>query len=65
MNIIVVGIGKVGYTVAEQLTAEMHDVTVIDTNESVLSDIIEELDVQGIHGNGASRKVLLDAGIAE
>lgn len=65
MNIIVVGIGKVGYTVAEQLSAEMHDVTVIDTNESVLSDTIEELDVQGIHGNGASRKVLLEAGIEE
>ena len=32
MNIIVVGIGKVGYTVAEQLATEMHDVTVIDTN---------------------------------
>ncbi len=65
MNIIVVGIGKVGYTVAEQLTAEMHDVTVIDTNENVLADTIEELDVQGIHGNGASRKVLVEAGIEE
>lgn len=65
MNIIVVGIGKVGYTVAEQLTAEEHDITVIDTNESVLSDIIEELDVQGIIGNGASRKVLEEAGIAD
>ncbi len=65
MNIIVVGIGKVGYTVAEQLAAEMHDVTVIDTNESVLSDTISKLDVQGIHGNGASRKVLVEAGIQE
>ena len=65
MNIIVVGIGKVGYTVAEQLSAEMHDLTVIDTNESVLADTIEELDVQGIHGNGASRKVLMEAGITE
>ena len=65
MNIIVVGIGKVGYTVAEQLSSENHDVTVIDTNESVLSDTIEELDVQGILGNGATRKVLVDAGIDE
>ncbi len=65
MNIIVVGIGKVGYTVSEQLCAEMHDVTVIDTNESVLSDTIQELDVRGVHGNGASRKVLIEAGIKE
>lgn len=63
MNIIVVGIGKVGYTVAEQLASEMHDVTVIDTNEVVLSSAIEELDVRGIIGNGASRKVLTEAGI--
>lgn len=65
MNVIVVGIGKVGYTVAEQLVAEDHDVTVIDTNEIVLSDTIEELDVRGVHGNGASRKVLMEAGISE
>lgn len=65
MNIIVVGIGKVGYTVAEQLCAEMHDVTVIDTSESVLSDTIQELDVRGVFGNGASRKVLVEAGITE
>lgn len=65
MNIIVVGIGKVGYTVAEQLATEMHDVTVIDRNEDVLSDTIEELDVRGIVGNGASRKVLVEAGIED
>lgn len=65
MNIIVVGIGKVGYTVAEQLATEMHDVTVIDRNEDVLSDTIEELDVRGIVGNGASRKVLIEAGIED
>jgi trk system potassium uptake protein TrkA len=65
MNIIVVGIGKVGYTVAEQLSSEMHDVTVIDTNEDVLADTIEELDVRGIAGNGASRKVLVEAGIED
>lgn len=65
MNIIVVGIGKVGYTVAEQLATEMHDVTVIDTDENVLSDISQELDVRTVHGNGASRKVLMEAGISE
>ncbi len=65
MNVIVVGIGKVGYTVAEQLVAENHDVTVIDTNENVLSNTIEDLDVRGVHGNGASRKVLIEAGITE
>ena len=65
MNIIIVGSGKVGYTVAEQLTSEMHDVTVIDMNKDVVEKTISELDVQGICGNGASRKVLNEAGIED
>lgn len=65
MNIIVVGIGKVGYTVAEQLTSEMHDVTIIDIDKDVVDETIGELDVQAICGNGASRKVLDEAGIED
>lgn len=63
MNIIVVGIGKVGYAVAEQLSAEMHDVTIIDLDRSVVDETMSDLDVQGICGNGASRTILLEAGI--
>lgn len=65
MKIIVVDIGKVGFTVSEQLTSEMHDVTVIDTNEKVVNETIGELDAIGVVGNGASRKVLLEAGVEE
>ena len=36
MRILVVGDGKVGHTVAEQLTREGHDVVIIDKNEDVL-----------------------------
>lgn len=65
MNIIVVGIGKVGYTVAEQLSAELHNVTVIDLNRNVVEDTMSDLDVQGICGNGASHAVLDEAGIED
>lgn len=65
MNIIVVGIGKVGYTVAEQLSAEMNDVTIIDINRTVVEETMNDLDVQGICGNGASRAVLNEAGIED
>ena len=65
MNIIVVGIGKVGYTVAEQLTSEMHDVTIIDMDSNVVNETIGELDVQGLCGNGASSKLLYEAGIED
>ena len=62
MKIIVVGIGKVGYTVADQLSSEKHDVTVVDTNEKVLNSALSDLDVIAVNGNGASRSVLLEAG---
>lgn len=65
MNIIVVGIGKVGYAVADRLTQENHDVTVIDTNEDVINDILQDIDVIGIIGNGASSKTLISAGVAD
>lgn len=65
LNIIVVGIGKVGYTVAEQLSQEMHDVTVIDTDEGVVNDTLQDIDVIGVIGNGAVSKTLLDAGVDE
>lgn len=65
MNIIVVGIGKVGYTVAEQLSSEMHNVTVVDLERKVVDDTMSDLDVQGICGNGASRAVLDEAGVED
>ena len=65
MNIIVVGIGKVGYTVAEQLSQEMHDVVIIDTDEDVINDTLQDIDVIGVIGNGAVSKTLLDAGVDE
>ena len=65
MNIIVVGIGKVGYTVAEQLALENHDVTIIDTNEDVINDTLQDIDVIGVIGNGAVSKTLIGAGVDE
>lgn len=65
MNIIVVGVGKVGYTVAEQLSQEMHDVTIIDTDEDVINDTLQDIDVIGIIGNGATYKTLIKADIQD
>ena len=62
MRIIIVGAGKVGYTIAEHLTAEEHDVIVIDKDESVIERCTDSLDVLCIRGNGANAKVLLEAG---
>lgn len=63
MNIIIVGCGKVGHTLTEQLVREGHDITVVDTSERVIRDTTEIFDVMGICGNGASLRVLMDAGL--
>lgn len=63
MNIIIVGCGKVGVTLAEQLNSEGHDIVIIDNRSMVISDVTNYLDVMGIVGSGASHNVLLEAGI--
>ena len=63
MNIIVVGSGKVGCTLAEQLTAEGHDITIIDIDPLKLQNISEVLDVLCVVGNGTSYHVQKEAGV--
>ena len=52
-----------GTVIAERLSSEKHDVTVIDTNPEKINDITGRLDVMGIVGNGASYKLLKEAEI--
>lgn len=63
MNIIIVGCGKVGVTLAEKLSQEEHDITVIDTNREKVTEITNRLDLMGYVGNGASFELLREAGI--
>ena len=63
LSIIIVGCGKVGHTLTEQLVGEGHDITIVDTNERVIQDTTELFDVMGIRGNGASLNVLEEAGV--
>ena len=63
MNIIISGDGKVGSTLARQLSAEKHDITLIDSKRAVLDASVEQLDVMAVHGNCASMSILLEAGV--
>ena len=65
MKIIIIGCGKVGRALTEQLVSENHNITVIDTNPKKIQTITEDLDVMGISGNGAGITTLLEAGIAQ
>jgi trk system potassium uptake protein TrkA len=61
MKIILVGAGKVGTTVLKYLVEEGHDVTVIDNDHKTLEETINNYDVQGVVGNGASRAIQIEA----
>lgn len=63
LQIIIVGCGKVGITLIEQLSKEGHDITIIDKNTAKVQNISNLYDVMGIVGNGASYSVQIEAGI--
>lgn len=60
MKIVIIGAGKVGYFLAENLCRENH-VTIIDKNAATLRKAEDSLEVLGIKGNGVSTNVLLEA----
>jgi trk system potassium uptake protein TrkA len=64
VRILVIGAGQVGTTIVEALHAE-HEITVIDLDQTRLAALGHRFDVLTIEANGASRRALRDAGIAE
>jgi len=63
MKIIIIGDGKVGYSLAEHLSQEDHDVTIIDKDPEALRKASESLDVMCVRGNGVSTRIMMEAGI--
>ena len=63
MRVIVAGAGEIGTFIAERISADDHDVTVIDNDEDRVRQISDELDVQTLCGSAASAKVLRQAGV--
>ncbi len=62
MNIIILGAGRVGESVAESLVSEQNDITVIDMDPARLRALEERLDLRGVVGNGIQPSVLREAG---
>lgn len=65
MKIIIVGAGRVGRTLAENLSGESNDITVIDLNRDRLTELQEQFDLRVIVGNGSHPSVLDSAGAGE
>ena len=65
MNVVIVGCGKVGSTLADQLVKEGHDVSVIDIDPDAARKVTNRLDVLGVVGSGSIHKVQVDAGVKD
>lgn len=62
MKIIIIGTGKVGFSLAEQLLNEKHDITIVDAQDSALRRATDALDIMSVKGNGVSTDTLREAG---
>ena len=62
MNIIILGAGRVGESVAESLVSEQNDITVVDADPARLRALEDRLDLRGVVGNGIQPSVLKQAG---
>ncbi|MEX2602652.1 MAG: Trk system potassium transporter TrkA [Gracilimonas sp.] len=65
MKIVVIGAGEIGYDLASVLSAEKHDVTVMDREKEPLSRVSDSLDVLTLEGNATSVKDLVKANVGE
>ena len=65
MNILILGAGQVGSSVAENLASESNDITLIDSNAVLLNDLNERLDIQTVVGHASHPDTLIKAGISD
>ena len=65
MKIIIVGLGKVGYAIAQQMVGEEHDLILVDESAAVIEHADATLDAMCVDGNGACASVLLRAGVRD
>lgn len=63
MKIIIVGMGRIGITVAEELCKEGHDIVAIDRDANLVQDCVNRFDILGVTGNGCSAEILREAGV--
>ena len=65
MKVLIAGAGKIGFSIAEILAAEGHEISVIDRNSESISFVSNNLDVICFEGNAANPQVLMEAGAAQ
>ncbi len=63
MNVIIVGCGRVGRTLAGKLNDDGNNVTVIDLSSEKINLLTSKYDIMGVVGNGATHTIQKEAGI--
>ncbi|MFH1675107.1 MAG: Trk system potassium transporter TrkA [Pseudomonadota bacterium] len=63
MRIVIVGAGVVGYSLAEQLSHELHDISLVEQDSSTCNTISEKMDLRVVQGTASSPDILKQAGI--
>jgi trk system potassium uptake protein TrkA len=65
MNIIILGAGQVGSSVAENLASEANDITLVDSDAVLLQELSDRMDIQTVVGHASHPDVLKRAGISD
>ena len=65
MRVIIAGAGEIGWYIAGEVSADRHDVTIIDDEESRIRQVNSTLDVKAINGSAGSAHVLIKAGVMD
>lgn len=65
MKIVIVGVGKLGLSLAKQLSREGHDIVAVDQSEAALKLATDTLDINCLCGNGVDQQVQIEAGVPD
>ena len=65
MRVVIVGCGKIGVTILEDLVNEGHEVVALDSDPAVLAEVTNVYDVIGVCGNGVDYEPLEEAGVGK
>ena len=65
MKIVIIGLGKIGRAVLENLSNEGHTITIIDQDNDIVEELIEKHDVFGVVGNGACIDIQEEANVRD
>lgn len=63
MKIVIMGAGKVGKLLCRDLSAENHEITLIEKDEVTFQTVLNQYDITGVLGNGASYDTQMEAGV--